>query len=146
MAKVNKKKKWHMGDPAVTPAKRVNDNCLRGIRCPKCKSTEPFNITASCEAQVYDDGVTDTFDFDWDDDASCECGECGFTGEVQKFYLKRDKKKEIIAFRFKGEQAKVILKCVKKAKKAFKDQGHTDGDMLEMMCLEWLLNQKGRKW
>jgi len=62
----------------------MNDNVLAGMRCPRCKSTEPFTIVGVAAFEVWDSG-TDTFqDTEWDDDSPCSCP-CGFHGTVGDF-------------------------------------------------------------
>jgi ribosomal protein L37E len=62
-----------------------NDNCLEGMKCPRCGSEEPFNISAKACFKVFDDG-TDSFGaVDWDDDSVCECVNCNLRGFVCEF-------------------------------------------------------------
>jgi hypothetical protein len=63
----------------------VNENCLKDMACPKCKSEGPFGITVSCAAEVHDDGVHSTWNVEWVDGAGCCCKACGYLGEVQDF-------------------------------------------------------------
>lgn len=62
-----------------------NNNCLTGFHCPTCGSLEPFRIATISRATVYDEGITDTEDHDWNDHSHCECLECGQTGIVSDF-------------------------------------------------------------
>jgi hypothetical protein len=62
-----------------------NDNVLAGLRCPKCMALEPFEIQASCVAEVWDDGIESSRDFEWDQDDNCSCLSCGFAGIVKDF-------------------------------------------------------------
>lgn len=71
--------------------KDINTNCLEGMRCPKCKSIEPFRITAKCTATVYDSGVDETEEFEWEDDDYCECVECKHAATVKDFEIKNQK-------------------------------------------------------
>ena len=64
---------------------RPNENCLKGMACSKCKSRGPFMIVTTCRAQVYDDGVEDTSDHEWDEDSACSCMTCGYIGKVGDF-------------------------------------------------------------
>ncbi len=65
----------------------ANDNCLRGMQCPKCNSTEPFRIEIKVNVTVYDDG----FDYshasssEWNKDSWCGCVECNHHGKVKEF-------------------------------------------------------------
>lgn len=70
------------------PAENPNENCLEGMRCPKCGHFGPFKIlaTKSGMVEVSDDGTDDLQgDTDWDDDSACECCECGHLGTVREF-------------------------------------------------------------
>lgn len=66
-------------------AEVVNDNCLKGMRCPECGSSEPFSIGTFSSAMVYDDGISETSEHDWDKDSPCTCIECGHDGKVADF-------------------------------------------------------------
>jgi hypothetical protein len=65
--------------------KKRNENCLEGMRCPKCKALEPFDISVLCTAKVFDDGTEETHDMEWDDTNACSCPACGFQGLVRDF-------------------------------------------------------------
>jgi len=70
-----------------------NNNCLEGMRCPKCKSHQPFRIAVTATSLVFDDG-TDAFDdVDWDDESWCMCAECKYQGHVKDFKQKKGVKK-----------------------------------------------------
>ncbi|MBW2636007.1 MAG: hypothetical protein JRC86_00525 [Deltaproteobacteria bacterium] len=64
-----------------------NDNCLMGMRCPNpdCKSEGPFMIKMSCWGEVYDSGVSDTYDNEWDNDSNIQCVMCSESGRVADF-------------------------------------------------------------
>ena len=64
----------------------ASENCLKGMRCPKCGSFEPFNICISTTVQMNDDGHEyDGGYSDWDEDSYCSCTECGKHGKVSDF-------------------------------------------------------------
>ena len=67
--------------------KAVNDNCLKGMRCPACGAREPFSIGTFSSALVYDDGISDTSEHDWDKDSPCTCVECSHDGKVADFEM-----------------------------------------------------------
>lgn len=67
-----------------------NRNCLAGMRCPECGSEGTFYITATCSAEVSDDGIEETTDFSWEDDSPCVCRECGHCGTVGTFTTAAD--------------------------------------------------------
>lgn len=68
----------------------MNENCLKGISCPKCKAEDEFIIYGKCRMVVHDDGVEDTSEHEWGDDATIMCSACGETGTVGKFYKNDD--------------------------------------------------------
>jgi Zn ribbon nucleic-acid-binding protein len=68
---------------------KTNTNVLAGLKCPKCESLGPYFIVATCWAQVQDDGVYDTSEFEWTENSRCDCKECGFHGKVRDFEPKR---------------------------------------------------------
>ena len=63
----------------------ANTGCLEGMNCPKCGSEGPFAIEMSCFGVVYDNGIEDTQDFEWDDTNYCHCKDCGYDGTVRDF-------------------------------------------------------------
>lgn len=63
----------------------MNENCLEGMACPKCGSEGPFHITCVCTAKVYDDGVSETTDHEWDSNSVCYCEKCGTAASVGAF-------------------------------------------------------------
>lgn len=72
---------------------KENSNCLEGMRCPNCRSREPFAIYGKAWFKVYDDG-SDTFEsLEWSSRASCRCEECGYLATVKAFQIKRKKKR-----------------------------------------------------
>jgi len=63
-----------------------NENCLKGISCPKCESEGPFNIRVSTMICVHDDGTDNEYgDLDWGDDSEIICNDCGHRGIVKEF-------------------------------------------------------------
>lgn len=63
----------------------ANTNCLDGMKCPECGSDEPFRIASQCWAMVFDSGVEDTSDLEWNDNDACQCPLCGYMGKVKDF-------------------------------------------------------------
>jgi len=63
----------------------TNTNCLNGMRCPKCKSFEPFKIEVKTTMKVFDDATDDHSDTEWNAASYCECCECGFFATVADF-------------------------------------------------------------
>lgn len=66
-----------------------NDNCLAGMQCPECRSQAPFVITALSDFEMYDDGSESHGDIEYDDDSSCRCKACNYTGAVGHFKAKK---------------------------------------------------------
>ena len=63
-----------------------NENCLKGMKCPECGYEDSFGIACDIVMLVDDDGIKDDIgDYDWDDDAHCECRECSHSGTVKDF-------------------------------------------------------------
>ena len=63
-----------------------NENCLAGMRCPKCGSYGSFGISVSGWADACtDDGIDCVGDIEWDDDSACQCKECKHTDIVGNF-------------------------------------------------------------
>lgn len=64
-----------------------NENCLSGMRCPKCGSFEPFSISGTACFKVWDDGSDEfTQGPEWDEDSVCSCS-CGYQGTVKDFQI-----------------------------------------------------------
>lgn len=69
----------------TTSAKTENNNCLDSLKCPECGALEPFQISSLCQAVWTDDGVGDTFEFEYDSDGYIICLSCSHGGQVQEF-------------------------------------------------------------
>lgn len=63
----------------------ANENCLSGMKCPKCSSEGPYSISVYAMAVVHDDGTDEVTDIGWDHDSACACRGCGFSGTVDDF-------------------------------------------------------------
>ena len=63
----------------------MNTNCLEGFKCPECGSYEPFMIALNTVGKVFDDGVAETFDNEWDNASWCQCCGCDHYGTVADF-------------------------------------------------------------
>lgn len=63
-----------------------NDNVLKGMACPKCKSEGPFDIDCTVTFTVWDDGTDlDYRGIDWEPDSRCVCKNCEYKGTAQNF-------------------------------------------------------------
>lgn len=74
-----------------------NENCLEGIKCPKCKSLGPFSIMGKALFKVSDDGTEDFTEVEWKDNNFCECRDCNFRGVVADFKKKESIPPKILA-------------------------------------------------
>jgi len=63
----------------------TNENCLAGIKCPKCGQEERFHITAVITCDVTDEGSEPTGDHFWDEKSVTQCTECGESGPLERF-------------------------------------------------------------
>ena len=65
-----------------------NENCLEGMKCPKCGGEGPFGIGCDVVMLVTDEGTSDQIgDTHWDEDSYCECRECLKSGTVKDFQV-----------------------------------------------------------
>lgn len=67
-----------------------NTNCLDGMRCPQCGATEPFRIAVTTWYRVFDDGLDNHGDVEWDDASFCTCEACNHTSTVAEFRASSD--------------------------------------------------------
>lgn len=67
--------------------KNPNENCLEGMRCPRCESYGPFLISADVLLSVSDDGAAldDFASLEWDAGNYCRCPACDRVGVVSDF-------------------------------------------------------------
>lgn len=64
----------------------ANENCLAGLRCPKCGSYGPLGIEVTAWAvNVTDDGIGDVEDAEWDRDSIIRCETCYEVATVADF-------------------------------------------------------------
>jgi hypothetical protein len=63
----------------------ANDNCLEGLRCPRCGQEDQLLITAMITCVVTDDGSEPVGDHYWDDDSVTRCPGCGYQGTLEAF-------------------------------------------------------------
>lgn len=66
----------------------TNTNCLEDFRCPACGYTESFRLVATCVIKLYDSGIEDSEEFEWEDRNWCQCCNCGHDGSVSDFSIK----------------------------------------------------------
>jgi hypothetical protein len=62
-----------------------NENCLRGLKCPKCKKHDQFVIAVTTAVVMSDDGCDDPGDMDWGALDSITCTHCDHHGRVWEF-------------------------------------------------------------
>lgn len=67
-----------------------NTNVLKGLECPSCESSGPFEITTACIARVSDDGIEETRDHEWNESSRIDCLDCGYRFTVGKFKKQDD--------------------------------------------------------
>lgn len=65
----------------------MNENCLIGLRCPKCGQEEPLQIRASTWVTMYDDSSGECTELDWDDSSEIICDGCNASGTVGEFRM-----------------------------------------------------------
>jgi hypothetical protein len=61
------------------------------MKCPECGSLGPFNIAATVWIEIYDEGIEEYQDSEWDGDSACSCRECGHADTVSTYMKKRSK-------------------------------------------------------
>jgi len=66
---------------------RVNENCLREVKCPKCGAIDEFFIAGEAHFKVTDDGAEVDGDIHWDGNSFCNCIKCGHSGRLDSFYM-----------------------------------------------------------
>jgi hypothetical protein len=62
------------------------------MRCPSCRSEQPFRITAKAIITVFDDGTDGIEDVEWGDSSYCSCTKCNFMGHVLEFRIAHQEK------------------------------------------------------
>lgn len=60
-------------------------NCLDGIRCPVCGSTRRFQILATVDVTMVDNGTEEAEGSEWDATSPITCASCQHTGTVGQF-------------------------------------------------------------
>lgn len=68
-------------------SKDRNDNCLDGMRCPRCGALEPFSIRNTCWTVWTDEGSGESDNHEWELDDKCKCLACGHWGDVRGFTI-----------------------------------------------------------
>ena len=62
-----------------------NEDCLEGLKCPRCGSPGPFKIASCCITTIRDDGTEEIGDVDLSDESCCECPACGLRERATPF-------------------------------------------------------------
>ena len=67
----------------------TNENCLKGVKCPKCENEDRFFIVATIVADVTDDGadIARHTDWEWDGSSHTQCPDCGEAGPLSQFHI-----------------------------------------------------------
>jgi hypothetical protein len=60
-------------------------NCIEGMKCPKCSQHTRFKIAIQAWATVEQDSSEVKGDQEWDENSSCICPNCNFSGKVGAF-------------------------------------------------------------
>lgn len=65
----------------------ANDNCLEGIKCPKCGDEDRFFIESETLFEVTDDGAipAENCDVNWDNESMTRCAACGHQAKLKCF-------------------------------------------------------------
>lgn len=75
----------HSTNPVPTDEQVPATNCLDGIRCPACGSTQRFKIVGSVVATMVDNGSDETESIEWGPVSAITCTNCQHTGTVAQF-------------------------------------------------------------
>lgn len=67
-----------------------NTNILAGMRCPHCRSPEPFFISVKTTCLFYDEGSEEAASLEWDQSSPCTCVDCAYQGTVADFKTPAD--------------------------------------------------------
>lgn len=65
----------------------ANTNCLEGVACPACGQDGRVLITATVLVALIDDGIDDSYDYEWESDATAVCPTCDFHGTWGMFHI-----------------------------------------------------------
>jgi ribosomal protein S27AE len=76
-----------------------NENCLKGVKCPRCGNEDRFLIVVTILADVTDDGAdtASNSEWDWNDASHTHCPECGETSLLSHFRVDKGDAPEAIA-------------------------------------------------
>lgn len=67
-----------------------NDNCLAGMKCPRCGNGDELEICGMATFIVIDDGTSEFRDVEWGEDSECSCPECRHTAMVRDFTVESE--------------------------------------------------------
>jgi hypothetical protein len=74
----------------------MNIDHLKGMKCPKCNTEGPFQITVITTVEMHDDGYdpnNGVGGIEWDGESRCHCYACLFDGRVKEYRAKTDRKR-----------------------------------------------------
>ena len=63
----------------------MNDNCLKGIACPKCGQADSFRIEGRSVFEVTDMGTEGHGGVEWDENSWTLCPVCEHEGKLGEF-------------------------------------------------------------
>jgi len=76
-----------------------NTNCLKGLRCSKCKQDDEILVWAEMcvsltdmGADPYADSTKNLGGVAWNETSTARCPGCGFEGTMRDFVIKKRKK------------------------------------------------------
>ena len=55
------------------------------VKCPKCKSSGPFNIEVKGWATISDGEVDVATELGWNNESRCLCIDCGYSAKLKAF-------------------------------------------------------------
>lgn len=64
-----------------------NDNCLKGMMCPKCGQAESFDVDVLSTATLMDEGVVEYTGAKFDGGHTAGCTQCDWTGTVSQLSI-----------------------------------------------------------
>ena len=128
----------------------MNENCLKGIRCPKCEQEDSFRIEGKTLFLMTDDGTDEFGDVDYDDGSTAYCTDsgCAYFGPLAVFRIENQKKMKKGAFvvlRPEIHKQRVLV-FAKNKDEAIKKVVGGDGIVMEPADYTETLEPHEREW